>query len=310
MRMDGVDPVGFDFLDDTALTSSSANSQTGASFLGGTEPQGDGLDKYRKMLKCGLPQGAVEQKMLQDGIDPKTASNNSAPKSTPSSSSASAGQGAPRTGTVPSSKPPALIKPLARPSSGPSLATSATPPRNVAQMPTILKRPIQQGSPSGSLKTTSHTQQPQAVWRLVWESYPIQSLFRSTLGPLCKVSDSPKSALLRSLLLMGTITTSLVLGFILRGHGFRPFSSLAARFMGFCAFAGLWVLVLLWQDYCISQRQGELIVKFPYSLMRNPFDPLAAVFLVLMLVVLTNRLEALIVGLLLQLAALHFFIIR
>ena len=58
---DGIDPA--------CLTSSSkAEPQAEATKEEGG--QEDKYEKYRKMLKMGLPQQAVENKMIQDGIDP------------------------------------------------------------------------------------------------------------------------------------------------------------------------------------------------------------------------------------------------
>ena len=66
MKMDGLDPSKFVSIEEP----SQELPQVDASFLGGLELRGDQYDKYRRMLKAGLPLGAIEQKMKQDGIDP------------------------------------------------------------------------------------------------------------------------------------------------------------------------------------------------------------------------------------------------
>ena len=71
MRQDGLDPEDFASLFDDGA---SENKR-------GEPPADEKYEKYHKMLKMGLPQQAVENKMVQDGVDP--AGLNPSPPSKP-----------------------------------------------------------------------------------------------------------------------------------------------------------------------------------------------------------------------------------
>lgn len=66
MTRDGVDPSLLSSIGDD--DGSGSNAEQEVTTVANTS--GIDLSKYEKMLKCKLPQGAVEQAMLRDGIDP------------------------------------------------------------------------------------------------------------------------------------------------------------------------------------------------------------------------------------------------
>lgn len=67
MTRDGIDPKLL-FSDSSSITESNGNSEAPAEMITSNDPA---LAKYTRMLKAGLPRGAVEQSMTRDGVNPR-----------------------------------------------------------------------------------------------------------------------------------------------------------------------------------------------------------------------------------------------
>jgi hypothetical protein len=146
IRIDGLDPSKFDYVEDnpTGAASSTDGGGSGslAERLGGLEARGDDYDKYRKMLKCGLPDGAVEQKMTQDGVASiKLGASSSAPQQPPAPKQVTTSPDTSPQATATKPSPPLQVKPnpppitaviAAKPATSTSTSTAKPNPPPIA----------------------------------------------------------------------------------------------------------------------------------------------------------------------------------
>ncbi len=210
MTRDGVDPSLLSSIGDGDASGSNAEEVTTVANTSGID-----LSKYEKMLKCKLPQGAVEQAMLRDGIDPsllfgssvisppsaiKSALGN-APASSPAPAApvAAASPAAPKpappaASTNSAPRPPApMVKPPPPTSAAPSVSPSSSafpkPPPPAVPMAKVPIKPPPPASPSKPATATASAS-PQ-VQGMIKPSPPIAS---STSSASSKPPPPPKTA--------------------------------------------------------------------------------------------------------------------